>query len=100
MAVDGKFKVITKTSLGERESVLELKSDGDELTGSITSADGSVEEITDGSVDGNTYFGFVDVSTPMGVMNATIEGTVEGDTLTGTVTLPIGTVLNSTGTRM
>lgn len=66
----------------------DLKSDGNKLTGKLTTQFGEMEprtvDITDGKIDGDKFSFSTTMSTPNGDFKMTYAGTVEGDTLKGT----------------
>jgi hypothetical protein len=85
MAVDGKWNLKIKTPMGEQGGVLELKTEGGKLTGSMSGNMGSVG-IENGSVDGNAVKWSAKVTSPMPIQ-LDFDGKVEGDALSGNVKL-------------
>jgi len=96
MAVDGKWNIVMKTPMGDREAELTLKQDGDALSGEM-SAEGQNTAITNGAVDGDRLKWDVDVTTPMpltlsfdvAIADGNIDGNVKlgmfgNSTVTGT----------------
>lgn len=83
MSVDGKWSLTVKSPMGAQKSDMDLKSDGNTLTGSSSGAGGS-QQITDGKVDGNNVFWKAAISTPM-PMTLEFSGTVSGDSMSGNV---------------
>lgn len=93
-AIDGKWlserKMERQGQSTTIKTTFDLKSDGDKLTGTISTAFGDREprstEIKDGKIDGNKFSFTIVMSGPNGDTKLTYEGAVEGDTLKGTVT--------------
>ncbi|HNS87328.1 MAG TPA: hypothetical protein PKH09_10530 [Parvularculaceae bacterium] len=85
MAVDGKWNMKIKTPMGEQTGVLELKTDGGALTGTMSGNMGSVA-IENGSVDGGAVKWSAKVTSPMPI-TLEFDGKVDGDTLSGNVKL-------------
>ncbi len=67
----------------------DLKSDGNKLTGSISTVFGDREpmviQIQDGKVDGNKFSFTATFNTPNGDFKMVYDGTVAGDTMKGSV---------------
>lgn len=89
MAIDGTYNVITKAMTGKAEGVLELKTDGDKLTG-VVHVMGMDVEIQDGKADGDSFSGFIEGQSPMGKMKMTVNGKVDGDKISGKLKARIG----------
>lgn len=85
MAVDGKWNMTMKTPMGEQNGTLDLKTEGDSLSGQMAGATGTVQ-IENGKVDGDSVSWNAKITTPM-PMTLEFQGKVEGDSLTGTVKL-------------
>ena len=83
MAVDGKYEIVVQSPMGPQPSTLELKADGNTLTGT-QSAQGRSQPITDGKVDGNNVSWKNAITTPF-PMTLEFSGTVAGDVLSGNV---------------
>jgi hypothetical protein len=98
MSIDGTYDVITDTPMGKMESTLTLKTDGDSLSGSTSSAMTGTNEFSGGKVDGNSFEFEMEMNSPMGKFEMTNIGTVDGDNISGEVKTSMG---NSayTGTR-
>lgn len=64
-AIDGAWDFTVKTPTGEQKSVVTLKSEGDKLTGSMDSKEYGVQEIQDGTYDGETLVWKSKVTKPM-----------------------------------
>ena len=81
MSVDGTWKIVVKTPLGDEEAILEAKADGGRLTGTQSSRAGQLE-IYDGAVDGDRVGWKVNTHVPF-TMTLTFDGTLDGDTMSG-----------------
>jgi hypothetical protein len=85
--VDGKWSGERKfqTPDGEERTMtttLELKSEGNTLTGKMSAGPRGEAEIQDGKVDGNKISFTTKMSTPRGEFTSHWEGTVSGDEMT------------------
>jgi hypothetical protein len=89
MAVDGAYEVSIQTPMGEQKAKMELKAEGNNLTGKIEGMMG-VDPIQSGTVNGDEFEFMIEATTPMGPMAITMKGKVEGDDLTGEATTPLG----------
>ncbi|NNC39019.1 MAG: hypothetical protein HKO02_16320 [Hyphomonadaceae bacterium] len=96
MGFNGTWNITMKTPMGDREAVLTLAQDGDELSGEAT-ADGNATPVKNGKVeDGRAKFN-VDLTTPMPI---TLEFDVaeDGSNLDGSVKLGMFGTSDVTGT--
>jgi hypothetical protein len=98
MAVDGTYKLVVQTPMGEQESTLTIAASGANLTGTQTAPNGGSAEIEDGSVDGNEVSWKASISKPM-PMTLHFAGIVEGDTISGSVKLGMFGSAKFSGTR-
>ena len=80
--MDGKYRVVIKSFMGKKESIMELKSDGDILD-IHAEAMGMQFEFPGCKITGNTFTGVTESSTPMGKAMMEINGLVEGEKITG-----------------
>jgi hypothetical protein len=94
MTVDGVWKVLLATRMGEREATFDLRTSGDDLSGSLDLGLG-VAEITDGKVRGNVLTWKAVVR--MGPADFT--ATVEGDRIAGEAVVDGGSTLSFSGGR-
>jgi hypothetical protein len=85
MSADGKWSLVVMTPMGDRQSILSLRTDGNVLAGSQT-ADGNSTPIFDGTVNGNEVSWKVSITDPM-PMTLEFTGTVNGNELNGDVKL-------------
>jgi imidazolonepropionase-like amidohydrolase len=87
------------SSFGQRQtaSTLTLEQQGDRLSGRIEGRTGT-NEITDGSVNGNSFRFTTNATFGGQTVSLTYEGTVSGNQMSGTVTTPRGSIPFS-GTR-
>ena len=97
MSFEGKWNIVMKTPMGDREAELSLNQDGDTLTGQAV-ADGNATPVKNGRIeDGRAKFD-VDLTTPMPI---TLEFDVaeNGDALEGNVKLGMFGNSDVTGTK-
>lgn len=97
MSVDGKWNVVTKTPMGDQSSALELRSDGEVLTGNILSQAGTAA-IYDGSVKGNELAWKVDITQPM-KMTLVFTATVDAESIVGKTKVGMFGTMTFSGTR-
>ena len=83
MAVDGNWNISMQTPMGERKSLLALKSAGGDLTGT-QGAEGNSTDIFDGSVKGNDVAWKIKIVNPM-PLTLEFTGTVDGNSISGRV---------------
>jgi hypothetical protein len=83
--VDGAYDCVTKTPLGDQQSVFTVVSNGKTFHGTNAGPLGSLD-VKEGVVDGNRLTWKMDMTLPM-PMVLEAEAIIEGDTLTGTVQL-------------
>lgn len=81
MAVDGNWNLTMTTPMGERQATLNLKADGNTLTGT-QGAEGNTAEIFDGVANGNNVSWKVSITNPM-PLTLEFTGTVAGDSISG-----------------
>jgi hypothetical protein len=94
--VQGKWNITIKTPLGDKSGVLELKTEGARLTGSLSDAE-HYAAISDGKVDGNTLSWSAKITKPMR-MSFKFTATVEADRISGAAKHLLGKA-TFTGTR-
>lgn len=87
--VDGNWALVFDTPMGTLDASATFKSDGEELTGSITSQAGATS--FKGTLKGNTFEFVMNVSTPEGDLSIQMNGEVEGDDIKGTFDFGQGT---------
>jgi hypothetical protein len=85
MAIDGKWNVTIKSPMGNQDSTLTLETNGNVLSGSLDSPQGSAE-INEGVVDGNKLSWKTTITEPM-QMTLGFTATVNGDDIEGEVEL-------------
>jgi hypothetical protein len=94
--VQGKWNITIKTPMGERSGVLELKTEGTALTGSMSDAD-HYAAISDGKVQGNKLSWSAKITKPMR-MSLKFTATIEADRISGAAKHLLGKA-TFTGTR-
>jgi len=97
MSVEGVYDCVTKSPMGDQESVLTIKQDGDTITGTNEGAQGS-RDIEDGKVNGNELTWSMNMTSPM-PMKLEAKATVDGDKLEGTVNAGAFGDMPMTGTK-
>ena len=97
MSADGTWKTTMNTPMGPQQGTLELKTDGNVLTGKLSGTQGEIE-IKDGTVDGNSLAWKADITTPM-AMTLEFTATVDGDEISGNVKLGAFGNASLSGTR-
>ena len=95
--VDGSWKTLVVSPMGNQVAVLTVDASGDTFTGTYSGASGTTE-VKEGRVDGATLTWKVDVMVPL-PMTLDCEATVSGDSMTGTVTAGAFGSFPLTGTR-
>jgi hypothetical protein len=83
MSIDGDWKIIIKSPMGDQPSTLSFKAEGGALTGTQT-GQGATTQIADGSVNGDALAWAASVTAPF-PMKLEFTGTVSGDSLSGNV---------------
>jgi hypothetical protein len=94
--VQGKWNITLKTPMGEKSGVLDLKTDGSTLTGSLSDAD-HYAAISDGRVEGNRLSWSAKIIQPMR-MGFKFTAVVEDDRISGAAKHLLGKA-TFTGTR-
>jgi hypothetical protein len=94
--VQGKWHITIKTPMGDKSGVLELRTEGTALTGSL-SDDSHHIAITDGKIAGNQLSWSAKINKPMR-MNFKFTATVDADRIDGTARHMMGNATFS-GTR-
>lgn len=90
MAIDGTYKIKADTPMGKMESTLTLQTDGDILSGSMSSNMMGTIEFSGGKVAGNSFSFDMTMNGPMGKMDMTTSGIVDGDNISGEVKTSMG----------
>ncbi len=86
MTVDGTYKVDINTPMGTQSATLTLKADGDSLSGTSASSQGT-QDFDGGTVDDDDFAFSMNLSGPMGQIQLDFKGTVDGDDISGNVQL-------------
>jgi hypothetical protein len=94
--VQGRWNITIKTPMGEKSGVLDLKTEGTALTGSLSN-DEYQAAISDGKVDGNKLTWSAKITQPMR-LSFKFTATVEADRISGTAKHLLGKA-TFTGTR-
>ena len=94
--VQGKWNITIKTPMGDKSGVLDLKTEGTRLTGSLSDAE-HFAAISDGKVEGNKLSWSPKITKPMH-MSFKFTATVEADRISGAAKHLLGKA-TFTGTR-
>jgi hypothetical protein len=94
--VQGKWNITIKTPMGDKAGVLDLKTEGTALTGSLFNSEYQAA-ISDGRVDGNKLSWSAKITKPMR-LSIKFTATVEADRISGTAKHLLGRA-TFTGTR-
>ena len=94
--VQGKWNITIKTPMGDKLGVLDLKTEGTMLTGSLSDAE-HFAAISDGKVEGNKLSWSAKITKPMR-MSFKFTATVEADRISGAAKHLLGKA-TFTGTR-
>jgi len=99
-AVDptGQWSLTVRTPQGEQTVRLALRREGEQITGSLTTPNGT-SEIRNARLAGNELRLITNVQLGADTMEATLVGTIEGDAMRGTISLPALGSFEFTGTR-
>lgn len=90
MSIDGTYKVTADTPMGKMENTLTMKTDGDTLSGSMSSSMMGTVEFSGGKVAGTSFSFDMTMNGPMGKMDMTTSGIVDGDNISGEVKTAMG----------
>lgn len=87
--ITGKWEISLESPMGAQTSILDLKAEGDVLTGTQTNSDNVPVEISDGVVSGDSFSYMVKFKKPM-PMKIKADGKVEGDKISGIAKMAMG----------
>jgi hypothetical protein len=99
MSVAGSYECLTKTPMGDQNSIFTVVpgADGTSFTGTNAGPMGTLT-VEDGKIDGNTLSWKMNMTVPMPLeLNA--KATIDGDALAGTVNAGAFGLMPMTGTR-
>jgi hypothetical protein len=97
MSADGTWNTTINTPMGPQNGALTLSTEGGNLTGKMTGAQGEMD-IQDGAIDGDTLSWKADITAPM-AMTLEFSASVEGDEIKGSVKLGAFGNADFSGTR-
>src|SRR5256885_6893262 len=83
MAIDGKWEITINSPMGAQKAALDVKAEGDSLTGTQT-AQGNSQALANGKVNGSNLSWSANITSPM-PMTLDFTGTVEGEKISGSV---------------
>jgi hypothetical protein len=87
MAIDGTYNIQIDTPMGTQTATLTLKTDGNALSGSMSSGMVGTSEFSGGTVDGDNITWRMKIDTPMGEMDLEYKGKISGDDISGEVAI-------------
>jgi hypothetical protein len=88
--IAGDWTLTFNTPGGTREATASFKVDGENVTGTMNSAEGGQTAMS-GTAKGNTFSVTMEVTTPNGVFNVGLSGEVDGDAMKGVMDYGQGT---------
>lgn len=97
MSADGTWDITMNTPMGAQNAKLELSSDGNVLTGRMTSPQGDAD-VQEGTIDGNSLSWKADITTPIS-MTLEFSATLDGDSISGSVKLGAFGTASFSGSR-
>lgn len=98
MAVDGTWKCVMQTPIGERKSTLTLASQGGTLTGTLTGEEGNSTPILEGTANGDDVAFKASIKSPM-PLTLQFTAKVSGNAIAGNVSASGVGNWGFTGTR-
>lgn len=88
MALEGTFKIVAQTPMGEEKADLIVKTEGNTLVGTMGG-----DTIAEGSINGDCFTFKAKLPTPMGKIKMTFEGKIDDEnTISGTSKTMFGKV--------
>ena len=98
--MEGKWKLVVHTYMGDMTSNMDYKVEGTTLTGTgEDAANGAVAQLENGTYENGEFSYDLTIKTAVGEMTNHLSGKVEGDTLTGKSKNAMGE-FDVTGTRV
>lgn len=97
--IDGRWNIEAYSPMGKQTSVLDVTTNGETATGTLTAPDGMTSPIENAHVNGPVLDFTVETVKPM-AMTIHITVTVDGDELTGKVKAGIFPPAKATGARL
>ena len=90
MSVDGTYKITAETPMGNMESTLILKTDGDELCGTMSAAMMGTIDFNGGKVEGSCFSFAMTMKKFFKKIEISGQGKVDGDRISGEVKTTMG----------
>lgn len=97
MSADGAWNINTKSPMGAQDGVLNLTTNGESLTGTMSGPQGDID-IKDGTVSGNELTWKAEVTSPMAI-TLEVSATIDGDAIAGDMKLGSFGNASFSGTR-
>ena len=90
MSVDGTYKITAETPMGSMESTLILKTDGEELSGTMSSGVMGTIGFNGGKVEGSRFSFALTMKKFFKKIEVSGSGKVDGDNISGEVKTSLG----------
>ncbi len=90
MSVDGTYKITADTPMGSMESTLILKTDGEELSGTMSAGIMGTIDFNGGKVDGSRFSFAMTMKKFLKKIEVSGFGKVDGDRISGEVRTSLG----------
>ena len=90
MSIDGMYKIIAETPVGNVESSMTIKTDGDEVCGTFTAGKMGSIDFAGGKVEGNSFSFEMTVRKFFKKIKVCGSGKVDGSRISGEVKTSIG----------
>lgn len=89
MALNGTYRVTTRSSMGIADADFIFQTEGDVLTGKVTVM-GMEADIQNGKASDKEFSGVVEADSPMGRMKMNLTGAIDGDKIKGVMKAKMG----------
>ena len=90
MSVDGTYKITAETPMGNMESTLTLKTDGEELSGTMTADMMGTVDFKGGKVEGSSFSFAMTMKKFLKNIEISGSGKVDGDKISGNIMTSLG----------
>lgn len=90
MSIDGTYKITAETPLGSMESTLTLKTDGEELSGTMANGMMGTVDFNGGKVEGSSFSFAVTMKKFLKTIEVSGSGRVDGDKISGKIMTSMG----------
>ena len=90
MSIDGTYKITAETPIGSMESTLILKTDGGDLSGTMTSGMMGTIDFDGGKVEGSSFSFTMTMKKFLKKIEISGSGEVDGDKISGEIMTSMG----------